>query len=78
MRQRIQRLIQEMSTNPRPYLSRKMQSPSDMAVELRRIRLDRWRVVYIIDEEWSEIGILTIRQRPPYDYSDLSDLLKDV
>jgi mRNA interferase RelE/StbE len=77
MRQRIQRAIQGLSNEPRPYDSIAMKSPTETNLELRRPRLDRWRVIYIVDDPWSEIGILAVRKRPPYNYEDLSDLLEE-
>jgi len=38
---------------------------------LRRIRLDRWRMVYAITESDQARDSLTVRKRPPYDYGDL-------
>jgi mRNA interferase RelE/StbE len=46
--------------------------------ELRRIRLDRWRIVYAITEVDLAIDILTVRKRPPYDYGDLERLLSEI
>ncbi len=45
---------------------------------MRRLRLDRWRVIYVVDDNWEEVGVLAIRKRPPYDYSDLDELLSDL
>jgi mRNA interferase RelE/StbE len=44
-------------------------------IEVRRLRLDRWRVVYAVDESWQIVIVLAIRQRPPYDYEDLDRLI---
>jgi mRNA interferase RelE/StbE len=52
-----------------------MNAPTESTLEVRRLRLDEWRVIYVVDEEWSEVGVLAVRKRPPYDYSDLSALL---
>ena len=49
-----------------------------MRLEARRLRLDRWRVIYVVDEEWAEIGVLAVRKRPPYEYDDLSELLAEL
>lgn len=46
--------------------------------ELRRIRLDRWRIVYAITETDRVIDVLAIRKRPPYDYGDLERLLSEM
>ena len=43
--------------------------------ELRRIRLDRWRIIYAIHEDERAIDVIAVRKRPPYDYGDLSQLL---
>jgi mRNA-degrading endonuclease RelE of RelBE toxin-antitoxin system len=75
MRQRIRRVIQALGDEPRPHYSQQMRAPEGVTLEVRRLRLERWRVVYIVDEEWSEVGVLAIRKRPPYDYRDLSELL---
>ncbi|MDW8389037.1 MAG: hypothetical protein RMK84_02835 [Oscillochloridaceae bacterium] len=42
---------------------------------MRRIRLERWRIVYAITEADQAIDVLTVRKRPPYDYGDLEQLL---
>lgn len=76
VRQRVRRAIEELASEPRPHFSRELKSPEELEVEPRRIRLDQWRIIYVIDETWSEIGILAVRRRPPYDYEDLSDLLQ--
>ena len=78
VRQQIRRAIKGLSDNPRPHYSRKMRTPEGIELEVRRLRLERWRVIYLIDEEWSEVGMLAIRKRPPYDYADLPELLADL
>ncbi|MDQ2997891.1 MAG: type II toxin-antitoxin system RelE/ParE family toxin [Chloroflexota bacterium] len=52
--------------------------PLDLIHELRRIRLDRWRIVYAITEADQAIDVLTVRKRPPYDYGDLERLLSEI
>lgn len=47
-------------------------------LEVRRLRMDRWRAVYIVDEERSEVGALTVQMRPPYNYNDLPELLTEL
>jgi mRNA-degrading endonuclease RelE of RelBE toxin-antitoxin system len=47
----------------------------DETREIRRLRLGKWRILYlIIDEQPIVIGV---RQRPPYDYQDISMLVGD-
>ena len=46
--------------------------------ELWRLRLDVWRLVYLIDQEWNQVYVLAVRRRPPYQYEDLASLLTEV
>lgn len=77
VRQRIKQAINELKNEPCPSYGKRLEW-SETDVELWRLRLDRWRVVYLIDETDQWIGILTVRKRPPYDYGDLADLLAEV
>ena len=78
----IFRELQSLEKDVRPYSSKGMKStksfkiPKD--VELRRIRIDRWRVVYVIESDLSLVTVLAVRKRPPYQYENLEELLKDV
>ena len=77
VRQRIARLIDDLAENPRPAQSKSLDI-SDLeipeGVELLRIRMDKWRVIYAVNDEDAWVWILAIRRRPPYDYEDLGDL----
>jgi mRNA interferase RelE/StbE len=77
IRQRIGRLIDELANDPRPDLS-KLLDTSELTIpehtELRRIRLEKWRVIYAINDDDAWVWILAIRKRPPYDYEDLDEL----
>ena len=81
VRQRIKRVLTNLGRKARPAESEKLTFPDtvDDSIkaewELRRYRLDDWRVVYAINETWQEVAILAIRKRPPYDYEDLAFLL---
>ena len=75
MRQRVRQAIQDLRLEPRPHDSRSLRLEETTELEIRRLRLDRWRVIYVIDEQTTEVGVLAVRKRPPYDYSDLSKLL---
>jgi len=78
----IFREIQALEKEARPYSSKGMKStksfkiPKD--VELRRLRIDRWRVVYVIEPDLSLVTVLAVRRRPPYQYDDLEELLKEI
>ncbi len=76
-RQRVKRAIAHLATEPRPPASRELDvSGLDVppGVELRRIRVDSWRIVYAVNEAESWVWVLAVRKRPPYDYEDLSEL----
>jgi len=79
MRQRIFRLLQTLRQNPRPSSSRRLdvtkldvQLPADAS--LYRIRVDQWRIVYMIEENDRLVSVFAIRRRPPYQYEDLPAL----
>ena len=82
IRQRVKRAIHNLGTEPRPSKSRILRLTGEFhnepEWELRRIRLESWRIVYAINANWQEVAILSIRQRPPYNYEDLESLLSDL
>lgn len=80
MRQRVIRLIRGLETQPRPPASMQLDvSKARLVLEhgmtLHRITIESWRVIYLIEEEWQIVTVLAVRKRPPYQYSDLSELL---
>lgn len=86
VRQRIKRFVDSLADEMRPSRSIILESPTESETddedeqfanmfELRRYRLDDWRVVYAIDEQLEMIYILAVRKRPPYDYDDLDELI---
>lgn len=79
VRQRIGRLIQELSGNPRPSISQHLDSV-DLAlpeqVEIRRIRVEHWRMIYAVNDQERWVWVLGLYRRPPYDYADLSELVQ--
>jgi mRNA-degrading endonuclease RelE of RelBE toxin-antitoxin system len=79
MRQRVRRLLEDLPENPRPDLSRPLDVRDlDLAsgVELRRIRIERWRIVYAVNDTEQWVWVLAVRQRPPYNYADLAELAR--
>jgi len=65
MRAQVRRAIESLRLAPRPYYSMEMTPPSSTQVEVRRLKIEHWRVIYIVDEEWSEVGILAVRDGSP-------------
>jgi mRNA interferase RelE/StbE len=76
MRQRVRKAIRALAEDPRPAKGKALEVP-DVASEVRRLRLDRWRIVYAIAEDDEVVDVLAVRKRPPYDYGDLEALLED-
>ena len=78
MRQRVRKLIQSLSQEPRPPATRQLRLPEDVEFEVRRARLDRYRLIYVVDDDAEEVGVLAVRKRLPYDYDDLPRILFDL
>jgi mRNA-degrading endonuclease RelE of RelBE toxin-antitoxin system len=84
VRHRIRRLLDALGDDPRPANSRVLELPDTTPVEIReswevrRARLDDWRVVYAVNETWKEVGALLVARRPPYRYEDLEELLEEL
>ena len=73
VRQRVRRAVDDLAQMPRPSNSRQLDLPGT-DVEARRLRLERWRIVYVVTEDDQTVDILAVRRRPPYDYGDLAAL----
>lgn len=78
VKQRVRHAILQLGEDPRPPASLAMRAAANAALEVRRLRLDRWRIIYVVDEKWREVGVLAIRRRPPYAYEDIDDLLRRI
>ena len=78
IRQRIRRIITELATEPRPPKSRRLvlseQEVPD-GVEIYRLRMEVWRLIYAIHEDEQWVRVLGIYRRPPYDYDNLPNLI---
>jgi mRNA-degrading endonuclease RelE of RelBE toxin-antitoxin system len=77
LRQRVRRAFDDLRATPRPAESRPLDTSGiDLPtnIELRRIRIDRWRIIYAVSDDDQWVWLLAIRRRPPYDYEDLPDL----
>ena len=77
IRQRIRRAIDALADQPHPPASKMLTVPQ-VTRTLCRLRLDRWRVIYTVDETDQSVDVLAIRKRPPYDYGDLNSLLQQL
>src|SRR5438309_262755 len=70
VRQRVRKAVDAPADNPRPAKSKTLNAPG-LHSEIRRLRLDRWRIVYAITADEELVDVLAVRKRPPYDYGDL-------
>lgn len=78
IRQRIRGAITDLATDPRPANSDELTSEPSAAppgVDVRRLRLERWRVVYAVNDDEQWVWVLGIYRRPPYNYENLTDLV---
>lgn len=78
IRQRVKRLLDELITAPRPVSSKTLDVsgldvPPD--VEIRRIRLEHWRILYAVNDQEGWVWALGVYRRPPYRYEDLQELV---
>jgi mRNA-degrading endonuclease RelE of RelBE toxin-antitoxin system len=76
VRQRAKRAIDDLADNPLPPAAKKLDTP-EFVHDLRRLRLDKWRIVYTVSESDHVVDVLAIRRRPPYDYGDLGRLIQE-
>ncbi len=78
VRQRVKRVLDDLSVNPYPSSSMAL-GVSDLEVplqvEIRRVRLDHWRILYAVNEQGRWIWVLGIYRRPPYQYEDLQEIV---
>jgi mRNA-degrading endonuclease RelE of RelBE toxin-antitoxin system len=67
--------VDGLEVNLRPANSKHLDIEKDDR-EVRRLRLGKWRILYLISDETPII--FGFRQRPPYDYQDLQELIKEI
>lgn len=77
MRHRIKRAVDSLSENPFPPGSKQLEW-NEREFQLCRLRIEKWRVIYLVNESEKTVDVLGVRKRPPYDYGDLSALLSDL
>jgi mRNA interferase RelE/StbE len=79
IRNRVKRAIDGLALDPRPPESSKLRLAPGIheaaaPPEARRLRLDHWRVLYLVNDAETWIAVIAVRRRPPYDYEDLAVL----
>jgi mRNA interferase RelE/StbE len=83
VRQRVKRAVTGLQEEARPAAGKdldisEVMPDTEIQSEVWRLRLDKWRIVYVIADSEHTVDVLAIRKRPPYDYGDLQDLLANV
>ena len=76
MRQRVKKATEALANDPLPSASKRLNAP-ELEHDICRLRLDKWRIVYIVSDADRIVDVLAVRKRPPYDYGDLGRLLRD-
>jgi mRNA interferase RelE/StbE len=67
-RQRIRRLVESLDTVPRPVKAKQLRDLPDHY----RIRMDRWRIIYRVNDEDMTVLILRVRRKEgPGTYQDI-------
>lgn len=77
MKHRVKRAIEELVKQPDPTRSKELATAASGAT-VYRLRIDKWRIVYAVNQSTYFIHILTVRKRPPYNYDDLEQLLQQL
>lgn len=78
IRQRVKRAVDDLAHMPRPADSSEVDVTGlavPVGVEMRRLRMDVWRILYAVSAEEGWVWVLAIHRRPPYDYEDLADII---
>ncbi|WKZ52323.1 MAG: hypothetical protein QY329_06215 [Anaerolineales bacterium] len=78
VRQRIKKALDDLIKEPRPAISRELDTANlDLPpeTEIRRLRLEHWRVLYAVNDQDGWVWALGIYRRPPYQYEDLQELV---
>jgi mRNA interferase RelE/StbE len=77
VRHRIRLAIASLADDPRSAETQPLDVTGidvPAGVEFRRLRLDRWRLVYAVHDEEGWVWVMGLYRRPPYDYDDLREL----
>jgi mRNA-degrading endonuclease RelE of RelBE toxin-antitoxin system len=83
VRQRVVKALGDLRSEPRPSDSEALDIDElgitvPQGFEPRRLRIENWRIVYVVEEDDLLISVLAVRKRPPYRYDDLKRLLDSV
>ena len=74
LRHRVKRAVDALAEDPRPSRSISLEFP-ELEGDLRRLRIENWRIIYAVSDAGGTVDVLGVRKRPPYQYEDLKDLI---
>jgi len=77
VRHRVKRAVDALAEEPRPKRSSRLEAP-EPGCDLRRLRIEDWRIIYAVSDADRTVDVLAVRKRPPYRYEDLSDLIAEM
>lgn len=83
IRQRVLRSLRALEQESQPHTSQPLNLDKaglvlETDIEVRRVRIENWRIVYAVEIEIGLITVLAVRRRPPYKYDDLDDLIRSL
>ena len=80
VRHRIKQAIDGLADSPKPPNSEQLTVPGldDRVFDVWRLRIENWRIVYLVSERDKTVDVVAVRKRPPYDYGDLAKLLENM
>lgn len=68
-RQRFRRTIENLAHDPRPAEAEALRQP-----DYYKIKFDRWRLIYVVNDDQGEVRILRIRKKAgPETYENLEE-----
>ena len=80
IRHRIKQAIDGLTDSPKPPNGKQLIVPDldTIICEVWRLRIENWRIVYLVSERDKTVDVVAVRKRPPYDYGDLAELLRNM
>jgi mRNA-degrading endonuclease RelE of RelBE toxin-antitoxin system len=74
VRQRAREAVITLRQNAEPPNSKRLSFDLGRGRELWRLKLDAWRIIYLVDREAESLYVVGVRRCPPYQYDDLASL----
>ena len=62
-RSRVDNRLQELTVDPRPRGVKKLRQRTDSGLAAWRMRVGKWRVIYIVDDDQKLVVVTDVRRR---------------